>query len=196
MNPVRFLGEALRTATGSVAYLWRTQGTERRQLIADLQAICSRCEDAYAAVLKQLRPVKDSYGNRKALAKALRTFAVDDKTRNAFKPEHLCGEVDQLLQRLTSNVDWLKYSVDLRGIERLRGAIARMGSYDGQLRDYFDDHTRAMDNIATQLQSKLPKKDAKERLAYARHVIDEFETDLRETLKKIRKAKERVRKSV
>jgi hypothetical protein len=196
MNPVRFLGDALRTATGSVAYLWRTQGTERRQLIADLQAICSRCEDAYAAVLKQLQPVKNSYGNRKALVKAMRMFAADDKTRSAFKPEHLCGEVDQLLQRLTSNVDWLKYSVDLREIERLRGAIARMGSYDGQLRDYYDDHTRAMDDIATQLQSKLPNKDAKERQAYARHVIEEFETDLRDTLKKIQKAKKQIRELI
>lgn len=193
MNPVRFLGDALRTATRSIAYLWRTQGAERSQLISDLQAICSRCEDAYAAVLKQLRPVKNSYGDRKALANALRAFAADDKTRGAFKPEHLCGEVDQLLQRLSSNADWLKYSVDLRGIERLRGAIAGMGNYDGQLRDYYDDHTRAMDDIATQLQSKLESKDAKERLAYARHVVDEFESDLRDTLKKIREAKNQVR---
>ena len=144
--------------------MWRTQGTERSQLIADLQAICSRCEDAYTAVIKQLRPVKDSYGDREALASALRTFAADNQTRSAFKPEHLCGEVDQLLQRLSSNIDWLKYSVDLRAVDRLRGAIGQMGNYDGQLRDYYDDHTRAMDDIATQLQSHLESEDIRERM--------------------------------
>lgn len=193
MNPVRFLGDALRTATRSIAYLWRTQGTERSQLIADLQAICSRCEDAYTAVIKQLRPVKDSYGDREALASALRTFAADSQTRSAFKPEHLCGEVDQLLQRLSSNIDWLKYSFDLRAVDRLRGAIGQMGNYDGQLRDYYDDHTRAMDDIATQLQSHLESEDIRERMTYARHVIDEFENDLNDTLKEIRAAKELAR---
>jgi hypothetical protein len=84
--------------------------------------------------------------------------------------------------------------VDLRGIERLRGAIAGMGSYDGQLRDYYDDHTRAMDEIATQLQAKLSSSDAKERLVYARHVVDEFENDIRDTLKMIREAKEQARR--
>lgn len=193
MNPVRFLGDALRTATRSVAFLWRTQGAERSQLIADLQTMCSRCEDAYTVVIKQLRPVKDSHGDRKALASALRAFAADDQTRSAFKPEHLCGEVDQLLQRLSSNIDLLKYSVDLRAIDRLRGAIGKMGSYDGQLRDYYNDHTRAMDDIATQLQSQLESEDIEERLSYARHVIDEFENDLNDTLKEIRVAKEQVR---
>ena len=104
MNPVRFLGDALRTSTRSITFLWRTQGAERSQLIADLQAICSRCDDAYAAVIKKLRPVKNSYTDREALADALRTFAADDQTRSAFKPEHLCGEVDQLLQRLSSDL--------------------------------------------------------------------------------------------
>ena len=50
MNPVRFLGEAIRTASRSIAFLWGKQGAERTQLVADLQAICSRCDDAYAAV--------------------------------------------------------------------------------------------------------------------------------------------------
>ena len=193
MNPVRFLGDALRTATRSVAFLWRTQGAERSQLITDLQDICSRCEDAYGAVIKQLQPVKDSFGEPETLANALGVFAADDQTRKAFKPEHLCGEVDQILQRLSSNVDWLRYSVDLREIERFRGAIASMGSYDGQLRDYYDDRTRAMNDIATQLKSQLSEEEIEERVAYTRHMLDEFEDDLQETVKKIREAKEQVR---
>lgn len=193
MNPVRFLGEALRTASRTVSFLWNTQGAQRSQLITDLQAVSSRCEDAYATVLKQLLQVKNSYGNRELLANALRTFAADDETRSAFKPDHLCKEVDQLLQRLSSNADWLKYSVDLREIERLRGAIESMGNYDGQLWDYYDDHTRAMDEIATQLQSELTGQEAEERLAYARHVVDEFGSDLSDTLDSIRNAKNKVR---
>ena len=142
MNPVRFLGEALRTASRSIGFLWRTQGNERRDLISQLQAICSKCDDAYFAVLEKLSPIKQAYGDRKAMADAMRVFAADSETRKAFKPEHLCGEVDQLLQRLSSHADWLKYSVDLRGIERLRGAISNMSSYDGELRDYYDAHIR------------------------------------------------------
>lgn len=192
MNPVRFLGDALRTATKSVAFLCRTQGAERQQLISDLQKICSRCEDAYVAVLSALSVVKNAYGDQPKLVSALRSFASNSETRVAFKPEHLCGEVDQILQRLASKVDWLKYSVDLREIERLRGAIANMGSYDGQLWDYYDDHTRAMDELATALQSPLKGQELEERLSYAKHVVDDFEDDLRATLKEIRAAKERV----
>lgn len=193
MNPVRFLGDALRTAVKALTFLWRTQDAERSQLIKDIHDICSRCEDAYGAVINRLPPIKDSYGNREALAKALRAFASDSETRSAFKPEHLCGEVDQILQRLRSNIDFLKYSVDIRAIDRLRGAIENMGSYDGQLRDYYDDHTKAMDDIATQLQSQLESQEMQERLSYARHVVEELEDDLSDTLKEIRKAKEQVR---
>ena len=194
MNPVRFLGDALQTAGKAIGFLWRQQGAERSQLIADMQAICSRCDDAYTAVLAALRPVKDSFQDRDALARSLLAFSADGGTRSAFKPEHLCGEVDQILQRLTSNVDWLKYSVDIRGIARLRGVISSMGSYDGQLWDYYDDHTRAMDDLATELKSEASEEDLQERQAYAQHVVTQFEADLREALKKIREAKEDVRK--
>ena len=127
------------------------------------------------------------------MADAMRMFAADYETRKAFKPEHLCGEVDQLLQRLSSNADWLKYAVDLRGIERLRGAIRNMGSYDGELRDYYNDYTREMDQLATVLQSDLTDEDAKERLEYAQHIVDELERDLSETLDNMRDSKKQAR---
>jgi hypothetical protein len=38
-----------------------------------------------------------------------------------------------------------------------------MGSYGGQLWDYYDDHTRAMDELATELQAAAPEEDLKER---------------------------------
>src|SRR5262245_19904105 len=100
MNPVEFLGKALRTASQAIGFLGTKQANERKQLISDLQAICSKCETAYGIVIEKLLPVKNAFHNRTKLASALRTFAADASIRSAFKPEHLCGEVDQLLQKM------------------------------------------------------------------------------------------------
>ncbi|MDM0109915.1 hypothetical protein QTH97_33745 [Variovorax sp. J22R24] len=193
MNPLRFLADALGTAARAIPFLRRTQGEERSKLVADLQAICSRCEDAYAKVLEGLAPIKESYGNRQNLARDLRAFAADRQTREAFKPTHLCAEVDQFMQRLESNVDWLKYSMDLNAIGRVRGAIREMGSFDATLWDYYDRNTLALDQLATTLQSQLSAEDLAERMAYARHAVEIFEEDLRESIVQIRNAKDRVR---
>src|SRR6187455_1359886 len=99
------------------------QAPERKGLAADLQAICSACEDAYATVLARLVPIKNAFGDPALLASELRAFAADVATRDKFKPEHLCHQVDHLLVRLRSNLDPLKYSIDCREIKEIRAYL-------------------------------------------------------------------------
>jgi hypothetical protein len=152
------------------------EGT-RRGLIADLQAICANCETAYDAVLTRLVPVKNAFADPSALAGELRSFAADRATRDAFKPDHLCGQVDHLLSRLASNLDPLKYAIDVRRIAQFRQSLQQFGNVDGAIYQAYDDLVRDLDRIATELQN--PATDRAERAQYARHVIDEFEDDLR-----------------
>lgn len=187
MNPVKFLGDALRAISRAVSFLWTQQGVDRRALVDAVQQVCSRCEDAYSAVITALRPVKDAFGKPADLSGALREFASDAATRARFKPDQLCGDIDQLLQRLASNADFLKYSLDVRNIQRLRNTLAQMNNYDGALRAYYDEYAREMDSLATELQlgPALP-----ERVAYAQHLVKEFEGDLAETLRDIQAARQ------
>lgn len=196
MNAVTFLGDALRRSAKTIEFLAIGQAKERRRIVDDLQAICSRCDDAYATLLKRLKPVKKAYGDRKALADALRDFATDESARSAFKPEYLCAEVDQLLQRLASYADWTRYSIDARRIQEFKEALELMGNYDGQLWDYYDAHTRAMDELASELASMKAGRKASDRMSYAEHIVSEFENDLRQALKEIRKAKREAREKM
>jgi hypothetical protein len=75
---------------------------------------------AFDKVLVRLKPVKSAANDPKRLAAALRQFSADATTRKAFKPEHLCGEVDQLLVGLQSNLNPLKYSLPCVAFEKPR----------------------------------------------------------------------------
>ena len=187
MAIVDLLRRALKSCADVLKLGAGIQEPARRQLIQDLQSICKKCEQAYATVLKRLSPVKDSLKNPQKLAFALRQFASDTRTRNAFKPEHLCGEVDHLLARLQSNLDPLKYSVDVSRIQEIRGELSTIGNVDAAIYRGYDELTAQLDDLATQLQTSTG--DRRERTRYIRHVIANFEQDLRGAIAGIRKAK-------
>ena len=149
------------------------QENARKGLVADLQTICSNCDAAYGAVLARLVPVKNAFRDPQTLSTELRALAADTTTRDQFKPEHLCHQVDQLLVRLSSNLDELKYSIDFRRIKDLRQELNRFGDVDGAIYQSYDDFTVELDQIATQILD--PTFDAQERSRYAQHVIEGFE---------------------
>ena len=171
----------------------KVQGPARTELKNELQSICSKCDTAYSTVLARLAPVKNSYSDAAGLAVELRTLAADQQTRAAFTPQHLCGEVDGLLLRLQSNLNALKYSIDFRRIGVLRQALETMGHFDDAISDSYDAFARDLDRIATELQGPAVPAD---RIAYAREVIEEFETSLIDAVKRVRETKAKILASV
>jgi hypothetical protein len=134
-------------------------------------------------------PIKNAFADPTALATELRAFAADSTTRANFKPDHLCGQVDQLLIRLSSNLDPPKYSIDCRRIDEVRQYLQRFGNFDGAIFQSYDELVAELDQIATQIQ--IPASDKQERSRYAQHVIQSFESDLRATQSAVRDAKTR-----
>jgi hypothetical protein len=187
MQVFEALKQAIRICASILKLGAGIQEPVRKKLAEDLQGICSRCEAAYDAVLSRLVPVKNAYSDPATLAKELRDFAADASTRAAFKPVHLCGQVDDLLLRLNSNLDAMKYSIDCQRIRDVQSYLMQFGDYDGALFRSYDNLTAGLDQIATQLQS--PASDKRERSAYAQHIIRVFEDDLRATQASVHEAK-------
>jgi hypothetical protein len=128
MEVLDALKQALKSAASIIRWGAGIQESARKALISDLQNICSNIEDAYDSVIARLVPVKSAYNDPGKLAAELRSFAADAATRRQFKPEHLCGQVDGLMARLSSNLDPLRYSIDFRRINDLRNHLAQFGS--------------------------------------------------------------------
>jgi hypothetical protein len=188
MEVLNLLKRAVKACADVIKWGAGIQEPARKGLVKDLQDICLNCEAAYDAVLTRLVPVKDALSNKNKLSTELRAFAADSETRDKFKPEHLCGQVDQLLARLSSNLDPLKYSVDYRRIEGLRESLNQFGSFDAAIYQSYDELTSQLDQIATQIND--PAFDGEERVQYARHVINDFETELRSAKTSVREAKD------
>ena len=93
-----------------------------------------------------------------------------------------------MLSRLSSNLDPLKYSVDYRKIEGLRESLKQFGSFDAAIYQSYDELTSQIDQIATQIND--PAFDSEERVQYARHVISDFEIELRSAKTSVREAKD------
>ena len=173
----------------------RLQTPARTQLVADLSGICDRCETAYGVVLQRLGPVeKTAYHNRLALVDAIRAFVGDTEVRANFKPSQLCGDAAILLDRLSNNLDSLKYSIDIRKISEVKATLTQFDNYDLAFYRSFDDFAMELDGIATNLADpSLSERDVLERMSYVRSVIDDFQDDLAETVRAVQNAKQRLR---
>jgi hypothetical protein len=193
-----YLKQSVNTCTAILKWGANMQGSTRKSLVVDLQSICSNCEDAYGAILERLVPVKNAFADPTTLARELRKFTADQTLRRQFKPNHLCGNIDQLLQRLANNLDPLKYSIDLRQIGELRNRFEAYGNYDLRISESYDEFTVQLDLVANQIgnptlsarrQGRADPFDPRERAQYAEHVIEDFQTELRSALDTVRKAK-------
>jgi len=172
-----------------IAYLPGIQNAARRRLVNDLQQICSKCDDAYSAVLVRLTPVKQAYSDPPALARELRSFAGDPTTRAAFKPEHLCGEIDHLLQELRNNLAALGYAVGYSGLDELAQILTQMGNYDNELYHQYDRFTSSLDDLATRLEQTSGAERAAW-LRYAQELISDTRAQLSESVRRMRNAKD------
>ena len=167
------------------------QARKRSELVVDLQTICGRCQDSYAAVLKRLVPIKNAFGDERRLIKELRSFAADTETRAAFKPEHLCGEIDSLLTKLKSYLDGLKFSVDFTELGTLRRVLKQMGSFDAELYHQYDQFTTELDSVANKLR-RTRGKTARKWMSYVEDLVCDFESELRRELRGMRAAKKKI----
>jgi hypothetical protein len=189
MDVLAVLQRALETCARVIRVGAGIQENVRRDLVNDLQQICLRCEDALGTVLSRLQPVKDAYQSVPRLATELRAFAADTETRNAFKPERLCGEIDDLIVGLKSNLNPLKYSIDLGRLEEVHRNLGHVGEFDDAIYRSYDGFCQQLDSLATQLQDPSSFEYVEERRRYAQHVIEDFETDLRSTVAGVIKTK-------
>ena len=192
MEVLELLRQALKTSVSVIKAGAGIQEKARKELVQDLQKICQNCETSYEAVLKRLAPIKDTFRRPDELAKELRAFAADPKARQSFKPERLCGEIDHLLVRLESNLDPLKYAIDISRIQEVKRTLGLVGNYDAAIYRSYDEFARQLDELATQIRD--PRFDANERAEYVQRVIREFDEDLRATIDNVRATKKEVLK--
>ncbi|MFM7313548.1 MAG: hypothetical protein ACKO0M_10340 [Cyanobium sp.] len=190
MDILKTLANAVETCARVIVWGVGLQEGTRKALVADLQEICIKCEAAYDAVLARLVPVKSAFGDPVNLARELRDFAADGATRDQFKPEHLCSQIDHLLVRLSSHLDPLKYAVDFRRITDLQRSFSQLGHFDGAIFRAYDELVVQLDRIATDIQGS--GGDGMERSRYAQHVVQDFEDDLRVALNAVRDTKSRL----
>jgi hypothetical protein len=166
------------------------QEPKRKELTRKLQKVCLNCEKAYGTVLKRLAPVKDAFQDPADLAKQLRKFAADTKTRDQFKPEHLCSEVSHILVELASNLDPLKYSLDFTRLGEIRRSLLQLENVDAAIYASYDEFTKQLDQLATQLRD--PAFDVVERVRYTKAVIKDFEEELRSTMDEVRTTQKKI----
>lgn len=181
-----------RTATRLICFLPGIQKTNREKLVEELQAICSKCEDAYTAVRKRLKPVKVAYRDPAKLVTELRGFSADSETRAAFKPEHLCGEIDHLLQELRSNLEGLQYSVRWSGLGTLIDTLHQLRNYDSELRLQYEQFCSELDEIASKIEKAKKKTEREQWRNYIEDLVASTEEELQQSIAEIRKAKDKI----
>src|SRR5687767_10500552 len=106
----------IKTGVRVVKNLITIQSRARTRLLSELTAVCEKCDDAYSSLLTRLKPIRSTFNNPDKLVIELRSLASDGTARRKFKPERLCSEIDKLLLDLSSNVNALKYSVNVFSI--------------------------------------------------------------------------------
>jgi hypothetical protein len=192
MENLNLLKSAVTIFSRIITSASRAQAQARADLVDELQAICSECESAYSIVLERLRPVKDAYRDPARLEQELRDLAADRRTRDIFKADHLCGQVDHLLSKLQSNLAALKYSVDVRTLDRLKERLKEIGNYDAALYRDYDEFARDLDRLSHEIGTAPSVEDRTRLMAYSRSYIDDFEKELWDTIDAMRRAKDRV----
>lgn len=180
--------EIVRACKRILLFLPGLQTKARAKLVNDLQSICDKCEGAYAAFLQRLLPVKAACSDPHKLVVELRAFAADHVTRASFKPDHLCGEIDHLLDELESWVAPLGYSVNLTGLGAMKTILERLGSFDGALRHEYDEFTRELDGVARELETANPS-DSRRWIEYVEALMSETSAQLSEAVNDVHMAK-------
>jgi hypothetical protein len=191
MQVLMLLKNAVSECAKVITFGSKLQGGARTKIVNDLQEICDKCDSAYSQVLSSLLPVKNSFGNTTLLAQSLRQFASDSKTRELFKPEKLCGNIDHLLDALNNNLDPAKYSIDVMRIRAVKNGLHMIGNYDGEIRRQFDEFTHALEKLSYKIE-EAPAQEAKELASYAKDIIEDFQKELSSTVECMREVKREI----
>lgn len=194
--------DVLDTLTSIMRYCGRVvklgadiQEPTRATFVSDLQGICSNAEDSYGQVLRRLLPIKNSSNNPAKLAIELHMFHADVQTRDQFKPDHLCGRVDQILVDLASNLSPLKYSLDISRLKQMRTDLGVVGKFDGQFYASYNNLTSGLDQLGLQIENSLSANrpaEAGDAAKEALHQIAIFEDELRTAIADMRDVKDRI----
>jgi hypothetical protein len=192
MQVLMLLRNAVSECAKVITFGAQKQSQSRLRIIETLLTTCDNCESAYSKVLERLLPVKNSLMNSNELPGELRRFAADSETRNFFKPERLCGEIDKILVDLNNNLDPTKYSIDVMRLNAVRQGLHQIGNYDGEIRRQYDDLTRALNDLSNQIE-QAPPEEISNLLNYAKNTIVDFENDLSLTVKCMRDTKNTIR---
>jgi hypothetical protein len=191
MFGVKLNKEVIDRCVQALTALIDIQAGSRRRLVKETQSVCSKCERAYSALLTRLKPVKQAYRTPTRLAKELRDLSSDGQARARFKPEGLCSEIDHLLADFQSNLTGLKYSVHLFSIREIRDTLKSMGNYDQALYHQYDRFMSELSNLGAAIDS-APNKDRDSLVQAVRSAITTLEGDLKDSIKSMRAAKDRV----
>lgn len=178
---------ALKTAAKVIKWGAGLQENTRKALVQELQTICNNCESAYDAILVRLVPIKNAYSNPDTLATELRALKADVEVRRKFKPEFLCGQVDHLLTQLGSNLNDIKYSIDMFRVQDVKMCLDRFGSVDGIIFQTYDVFVDGLDAIATQIPIQAdrwlqrPRRTSSTLLVTSKDDMKQLKTDVRDT---------------
>jgi hypothetical protein len=194
MNVLDTLTKALRYSARLVRAGAALQQAARTKLVTDLQGICSNVEDSYDAVLKRLLPIKSAARDPKALASEIHAFRADSATKQKFKPDHLCGRVDQILMDLESNLTPLKYSLDVSRLGEIKNELGAVGKFDGAFYISYDDFTSDLDRLALEIDKCLPTNPSAAQAIAAQilELILVFEDELKTGIADVRDIKDRI----
>jgi len=108
-----------------------------------------------------------------------------------FKPEGLCREIDQLLADFQNHFKGVKYLVHLFSIGEIRDTLRSMGNYDQALYHQYDRFMSELSNLAVAIEL-ASKKERAPLVEAVRSAIAKLEADLKESVKSMRAAKDRV----
>jgi hypothetical protein len=181
----------IRACTRLLRYLPGLPQDERQHLVRDVQAICAGCEEAYAALVARLSPVKAVFRDPPTLVRELRAFAADAQARAAFNPEYLGGEVGRLLQELRGRLDALGYSARMSGLGTLDETLQRMGEYDGDLSDQFDQFRAELGHVAGEIE-RTTGPDRRHWVQYVEELVSDAEVELHRSIGDVRRARDDV----
>jgi len=103
----------------------------------------------------------------------------------------LCREIDQLLADFQNHLKGVKYSVHLFSIGEMRDTLRSMGNYDQALYHQYDRFMSELSNLAVAIEL-ASKKERAPLVEAVRSAIAKLEADLKESVKSMRAAKDRV----
>lgn len=188
-DPLSFLRTIFKTSRAVILAGRGLQEPTRTALARDLQRVCARCRGAYERFLKQLAPLKASYSQPAALVKEVQKLASQPEYRQTFKPDKLCGDIDNLLTRLHSNLDPLKYSIGVTRIGKLRVQLKAFQNYDLAFYQTFDSFAVEVSRLAVRLDAAMTEGEDPSRIRalrdQIRRKVEKLEADVSATLREV-----------